>query len=147
MEQMDNTIKSINVEEILAEIRREIKEKGYKNEDISFSYVPVRVTDEGITCTEIFRRNLQDLGNKSKVVVNRPLKSNRSYGFLLIFFRKIVRKLLKFYIEPIIDDQNEINRLSTTCINNLYLDIDLLSIKVKALEYEISKLKEQLNSQ
>ena len=93
---MDNTIKQIIVEDILAEIRREIEKKGYKNEDISFSDIPLRFTGEGIINTEEFKNNLQDLGKKSKVHVNRPLRSNCVYGFLLILFRKIIRKVLTF---------------------------------------------------
>ena len=34
-------MESINIEEIMQEIRQEIKDKGYKDEDLSFNDIPI----------------------------------------------------------------------------------------------------------
>jgi hypothetical protein len=142
---MSSTDKHVNVEEIIAEIRREIKEKGLIGDDISFSDIPVRITPEIRTHSTVFGENLDKLNESCEVTAYRPLKSNRSFGFLILFIKKIIRKLTKFYIEPIVADQNENNRLTATCVHDLYYDIELLRRKVKVLEYDLNKLKEEKN--
>ena len=144
---MDNRIKQINVEDIMTEIRQEIEEKGYKNEDVSFTDIAVGFSSYGIAHSKAFEENLGTLRARYNVAAYRPLYSNRAIGFIVVFIKKVMRKLTKFYIEPIVKDQNENNRLTTMCIQDLYLDTEEMIDRIQRLEDEIIKLKEKLNSQ
>jgi len=141
---MSNADKQVNVEEIVEEIKREIKERGLTNDDIAFSDIPVRVIAEIRTHSDSFIDNIHNLSTHYKVAAYRPLKSNRLLGFMIIFIKKAVRKLTKFYIEPIVDDQNEVNRLTVTCIHDLHYDLEIMRRQIKVLEYDINQLKEKM---
>ena len=140
---MENAIKQINVEEILEEIRREIKEKGYKNEDILFTDIPARFAIGGLAHSGEFTEHLGDLGNCYNVAVYRPIVSKRLFGSLIVFIRRVIRKLVGFFIEPIVTDQNQNNRRTTICLQDLYLDIEEMRIIIKSLEDDINQIKEK----
>jgi len=138
---MDNNIDKINVEEIMAEIKRDIKEKGYKNDDISFSEVMPCTSYTPLTHSNMLDENVRNLMNIRGVVSYKVLKSNRSIGFIIIFVKKIIRKLVKFYIEPIVYDQNQINSLAAISIKDIYMEVESLRKNVEFLEEEIDRLK------
>jgi len=143
---MESTSIKINVEEIMGEIRREIEKKGYKNEDISFSDIPVRALHGDTGHIGTFEENLNALRTHWNVVTYRRLKSDRSIGFLIVFIKKVIRKLTKFYIEPIIADQNENNKLAALCIFDLYYDMEAMRRQIKALEKENKQLKQRFDT-
>jgi len=131
---MDVIAKKVNVEEIMAEIRKEIEDKGYRSENISFSDIPF--------CAGRFEDNIGYLHENYSVPAYRPLGSGGKFGALNNIRKKILRKLVKFYIEPIVEDQNENNKLMTACLNDLFYDLEAMRRKVKSLEDDIKKLKE-----
>jgi len=131
---MDKITKQVNVEEIMAEIRKEIEDKGYKSENISFSDIPF--------CAGRFEDNIGYLHDNFSVAAYRPLESGGKLGALNTIRKKILRKLIKFYIEPIVEDQNENNKLMTACLNDLFYDLEAMRKKVKSLEEDIKKLEE-----
>jgi len=143
---MEDAIKKINVEQIMAEIRQDIEEKGYRDEDISFSDIPVHVSADEMVHSKAFRENVAFLRSHYNVMAYRPLKSNRIFGFLIVSLKKTIRKLIKFYIEPIVAEQNEINRVSMSCIQDVHLDTDVLYHRIEHLEDEIIKLKNKLKT-
>ena len=128
----------IDVEEIMNEIRREIIEKGYKNEDIAFSDVPVPT--ESIIYSNTLEGNIRLLQNMQNVFAYRILKSNSVFGSLKTLIKKVIRKLVKFYVEPIVSDQNKFNELAVHCIMRLYMDMELMQQRIKLLEEENKKL-------
>ena len=143
---MDRDTKQVDVEELVADVKREIKDKGYVNNDVMFSDIPVPFFIDGVTHSKETETFLEALRVDCTVDAYRPLRSNRALGFLIITFRKILRKLMKFYIEPIVDDQNENNKLITTCLHDLYIDTMNSRNKIRALENEINKIKDSLDS-
>jgi len=140
---MDNTKKEINVKLIMAEIRQEIKEKGYKNEDLPFSDIRILPSIGNMIHSGSLNGNIRALNLDHNVPVYRPLKSNRFFGPLIIFVKKIIRKSVKFYIEPVIADQNELNRVTAICLQDLYIELKVMQQKVKMLEYENIQLTEK----
>jgi len=142
---MDNKIKQVNVEEIMTEIRREIKEKGYKDKDILFADIPINSLDGGITHSGVLEVNLRMLNSRYAIAAYRPLITKRALGFIVIFIKKIIRKMTKFYIEPIVADQNESNRLMALCLQDLYLENNEMRSKIKYLEDDVNRLKEKLD--
>jgi len=132
---MDKITKQVNVEEIMAEIRKEIEEKGYRSDAILFSDIPF--------CAGRFEENIGYLHDNFSVAAYRPLGSGGKLGALNTIRKKILRKLIKFYVEPVVEDQNENNKLMIACLNDLYFDMETMRKKVNALEDELKELKKK----
>ena len=131
---MDNSIQTIDIKKIIEEIRQDIKEKGYKNEDISFSDIPLTDIRSSMSYSPLFYENLRALRAWHNVRAHRELKSNRLFGPLIIFFKKIFRKCMAFYIEPIVADQNTINGLTAACIIELCITVENMRRHIERLE-------------
>ena len=103
---------NINIEEIMADIKREIKEKGLTGDMLSFEDVPYKKTPQaGGSVSEA----LDFLNSNYNVQPYKELKGNP----LKVVFKKIIRKLMKFYIEPTVNDQNNVNSSIVTVLNGL----------------------------
>lgn len=79
--------------------------------------------------------------------------NRRFIGKIIVFFRKIVRRLLRFLIEPIIAEQNQFNGSVTASINAIYNNdlvmqsyISIQEQKIKELEENCRSVEEKLNS-
>jgi len=138
---MEKPGSNINVEEIMNEIRRDIKEKGYTNDDVSFADVPLSEIYTPPAHSFLLVHNIKALQMSHNVYAYRPLKSNRVIGALIVFVKKVIRKMIKFYIEPIVSDQNGINRLVATCIQDYYLEMEAMNKRIQQLEETIKKLE------
>lgn len=146
---------NINIEEIMAEIKREIKEKGLSGEMLSFEDVPYRKTPQaGGSVSEA----LEYLNSNYNVQPYKELKGNA----LKVFFKKVIRKLTKFYIEPAVEDQNGVNSNIVTVLNSLAenspekaiskaetleLGQKELMIRIERLEKENEELRKALGKQ
>ncbi|MGB4090448.1 MAG: hypothetical protein WBK46_00725 [Ruminococcus flavefaciens] len=103
---------NINIEEIMSDIKREIKEKGLTGDMLSFEDVPYKKTPQaGGSVSEA----LDFLNSNYNVQPYKELKGNP----LKVVFKKIIRKLMKFYIEPTVNDQNNVNSSIVTVLNGL----------------------------
>ena len=93
---MENqTNQSIDVSEIMEQIRTEIKEKGYSSDMLSFADVPNDADSD--TSGERFdadmlRANVQYISTHHRVDPYRPLAGNP----IAVFFKKVIRKLVSF---------------------------------------------------
>lgn len=115
-------IKTVNVEEIMKQIRAEIAEKGLQDDAIEFE------TIMGIDSTDGSREfNCKRL-NESVIYLNgnwevsayRQLYAVSGFkGKLFVFVKKVIRKLTKFYVEPIVADQNQFNASVTRSMNEM----------------------------
>ena len=131
---MSDSKQTIDVSKIMEEIRQEIKDKRYKNEDISFTDLPLSDIHASMAHSEVFFENLRALREWNNVHAQRELKSNRVFGPLILFFKKIIRKCMAFYIEPIVADQNTVNSLSAACIVELCIIIESMRKHIERLE-------------
>ena len=111
---MENTI---NIEEIMAEIKRSIKEKNLTADMLSFEDVPyekaVDMSSGGSIeeCdTALSYLNTHYYIQPYKELGGNPLK---------VFFKKVIRKLTKFYVEPVVFEQNEFNANTAKVLNTL----------------------------
>ena len=130
---------SINVQEIMAEITGEefLKVKTEKNKE-----------------TNGYIRTLQEV-----LQINREQRESNSISYLMghwnvayyreidnskwiKFVKRVIRKLIKFCIVPIVEDQNAINANVLQVLNAQKSEISVLEKKVILLENEISKLKD-----
>lgn len=135
-------METIDIEKIMQEIRQDIKEKGYTNDMLSFDDI---VIENGTDRTmEEYLDTLNDLWNIQpyKVLVS----GHGILGKLKVFLKKIIRKTIKFYIEPITIEQNEFNANNVKFLNKFFSYMEMNNRKIEMLEREIEILKNQIKS-
>lgn len=145
----------INIEKIMEEIREDIKAKGYTNDMLSFDEVVTIKGTEGDFNRQEYDTALNYLNHSYHVPSLRPLGGNP----LFVFVKKVIRKLTKFYVEPIVASQNEYNAFNVRVLNGLskrvmsedadtipemLKRIEMLEMQVKTLASENNELKEKL---
>lgn len=160
---MDN----INIEEIMAQIKREIKEKGLTPDMLSFEDVPYKKPETVTSGASLgdADKALEYLNSHYTIQPYKELKGNP----IKVFFKKVLRKLMKFYVEPVVFEQNDFN-INTVNVLNAYrgtigggdessedklreqvetlaLAQKELSIRIEKLERENAQLREQLSQQ
>lgn len=158
---MDN--KTVNIEEIMQGIRQEIKDKGLTSDMLSFEDVPYRKPDAVVNGagTEEVQESLIYLNAHYNVQPYKPLGGNA----LVVFIKKVLRKLMKFYIEPIVNDQNQFNANVVRVLNAqqdadapdvqelvkrlevLELNQKQMSLRMAALQQENAALRSRLGKQ
>lgn len=142
---MEERIESVNVEEIMQEIRKNIEKRGYTEKELRFADVKPEQVD-GIECLDDFFEldNFRNTVVKMNVIRHvqcwRPITGNK----LIVVCKKIIRKLVKFYVEPIVEDQDRFNFCTVSAMSQLYAKIqDEQNNKVEELEKRIQELEER----
>lgn len=107
----------INIEKIMNEIRQEIREKGYSYNMLSFSEVTDTAADSSVELNlPELEQNMNYLNNSYNVISYRPLTGNK----LVVLVKRVIRKLTKFYVEPIVAAQNEFNAFNVRVLNSFF---------------------------
>ncbi len=102
-------MENINIEEIMSEIRAEIRAKGYKDDEIAFNDIVLSQVATPYNM-QAFKEELEKMAEDCCVLSYRDVASDRpGIGGIVTFFKKVARRLVAFYIEPIVDDQNKFN--------------------------------------
>ncbi len=145
-------METVNTEEIMQEIRAQIEQRGYKKSDLRFADVTIDTTDNMEDIDEYFE--LQNFGltvdkmnSRRTVQCWKMLRGNK----IAVLFKKIIRKLVKFYIEPIVREQNQFNFYTTSAMAQLYaklekeqaVELELLQKRVEELENKCRALEEK----
>lgn len=113
---MENVKDEINIEAIMAQIRQNIKEQGLTSDMLSFEDVPFRsATDVSGASLEAADEAMRYLNAHYYI---QPYK-NLSGNPIKVFFKKVIRKLVKFYIEPVVFEQNDVNANTVKALNCL----------------------------
>ncbi len=101
-------MQNINTEEIMKQIRAEIKEKGLDSSMLSFEEIPfaqeVSHADGSFQLSSL-KQSAEYLSIRNQIEPYKPIEGN----FLVVFIKKVIRKLVKFYIMPIMTEQNALN--------------------------------------
>ena len=113
---MAEAAEGINIEQILREIKIYIEQNQLQN-DILYpnqveheSYFSQSANIQSSASRPSVSDELNQLKQQANVQADKVLKSNRNpIGFLIIFVKKIIRRLTRFYIKPVVAEQNEIN--------------------------------------
>lgn len=82
--------------------------------------------------------------NNSKFAIRAylPISSHRKViGKVIIFAKKAVRKCLKWYIEPIVEQQNEFNASATASINAVYNNDIVTNQFMREVKAQIEEVK------
>ena len=120
-------IDNINVEEIMANIRKNIKDKGYLEEEKinNFDFTP-KISEE-----DNFRYDLDVLNRIWNINLEREILSRNG---LFSFIKKVLRKLTRWYVVPMMQDQVVFNSYAVRIINNLTRQLNEQNEKIKKLE-------------
>lgn len=147
----------INIEKIMEEIRSEINARGEKEDMLSFDEIPYETFSVNTYDTfsmKSFEENINLSNQRFLVNAYRPLSGNS----VSIFIKKIIRKLTKFYIEPIVEEQNNFNVSILRAVNSVFSyvkeqrsndetikelkdNLKLMEIKLNFIQKELDKLK------
>ncbi len=159
---MDNN--NINIEEIMAQIKQEIRDKNLTPDMLSFEDVPYKksVQVSGGASVGAADEALKYLNTHYYIQPYKELKGNP----IKVFFKRVIRKLVKFYVEPVVFEQDDFNANTVTVLNTLRgaaesgasdeingrietleLAHKELLLRLDKLERENAELREQLGKQ
>ena len=120
---------NVNTEEIMAQIRQDIRDKGLTSDMLSFDDIPYRARMLWLKAHYYIQPYKQLAGNAVSVVA-----------------KKIVRKMAKFYVEPVVFEQNDFNANMVSVAESLTESNRKLERRIEALERENAELREKLET-
>ena len=135
-------IDNINIEEIMAKIRQNIKDKGYVEEEKinNFDFTP-KISEE-----DNFKYDLNVLNQVWNINLEREILSRNN---LFSFVKKVIRKVMRWYIVPMMQDQITFNSYAVRVINSLYKQLNNKNEEIKRLlnekDEEIKRLLNEKN--
>ena len=131
--------KEINIESIMSDIRKDIQEKGYTNDLLSFDDIIVDTGSIEVTTFDKvkFNEDMYLINHEWDVQAYRPLHGNK----LAVFFKKAIRKCVYFFVEQIVLSQNGFNASVVRMMNQMDRYIEERDQEIEELKAEIEKLK------
>ena len=114
----------VNVESIMEEIRTKIEEEGLDASKLSFEDISPDSEDLGTDIGDYNKEELLSactyLNHHYEVSVWHPINSARPViGAFVTFGKKVIRKLTRFFIQAIVEDQNHFNMHATRSMNQV----------------------------
>lgn len=145
----------INVEEIMQELKAEIAKRSYTDKILSFDdvgdFTGIGQASGNINAYsfEEMTRQCNNVNAQYNVLEYRIYPSNGFANKVKTFIKKALRKPIRFYINPIVHDQNEFNSSVTRCINQMRLymaENQDLKKQVHELSEQVKKLQSQIKN-
>ncbi|MDD6268606.1 MAG: hypothetical protein PUA84_00925 [Oscillospiraceae bacterium] len=151
---------SLNIEDIMSEIRADIEEKGLSGDMLSFADIPCDANPRNYAeqfDPDQLRKNVEYVSDCFVLNTENELTG----GSASRFFKKVIRKLIRFYAEPVADEQSNINANTAEALQQVELYIRdsqeqstaSLAKRIEALELqqrnnrmEIDRLQKQVIS-
>lgn len=142
-------MEKIDVGEIMAGIRKEIAEKGYTKEEISYAQALANMDRASLDkCynRRVFRTKYEYIDGHYNNPVFFELKGNP----VKVFLQKVIRRIFLFVIYPAFQFQNVFNKGVVECIRQLrnYIEeneeVRHASIKISRLEKQLQDQQEQI---
>lgn len=123
--------KTINIEQIIEEIRQEIREKGYTEDDLSF--MPGMSNGGGSESSANMIKLLQASGQLNWY--------QDLGGGIRGLVKKTLRKLMLFFIVPLVDHQNLINSRMIALLEDHEKQIEELTAQIEGLREQLEERK------
>ena len=135
---MNDLVNRVDVISIMEEIRLGNSVSNFEQSNIRFEDIPIhrKANDSHIQCSTSY---LESLYNSKNVLSYRILTSHRKVGKIIIFIKKIIRKCTKFYVEPIVCDQNHYNQMVFESISTITKEMDILKESILKLQLECTE--------
>ena len=131
----------INVEAIIKKMKSELASRNIEENinDLLLNFESTPYNNDAIVEIQM---NL-DIANKLwNIPAEYSITSHRRLlGPLIIFGKKVVRKLLRWYINPIVKSQNEYNQYIIRAMNATFHQLKLNETVIKDLQSEVINLR------
>lgn len=139
---MSNQDNGINIESIMQEIRAEIREKGYTNELLSFSDIVVDTSLMNATKFDkvLFNEEIYTINHGWNIQAYRVISGSKP----MVFFKKVIRKLVYFFVEPIVLEQDSFNASVVKLMNQVNCYIDKTKQENEELKNQVQELSNKL---
>ncbi len=124
---------SINTTEIMSDIKR------YAKDIPDFESIPYSKNAGSIIYSNPDDA-ISEMRSYSYVHSYRPLNDKK----IKVFLKKVVRKIVKFYVEPIVEEQNNFNASAEATITSLRNTQKKLIKRIENLEKENKRLIKEL---
>ena len=138
---------TVNIEEIMEEIRADIKKRQLDGTLVPFQDVPqgnvmVNLDVDSDTFDEAKLHKYLDIVNRDyMVILDRPLAVGTSKAGR--FVKRAVRRLVRFYINPVVRDQNSVNAAMANSMHQMSNYISHQQAEIRALKREVNALKKE----
>ena len=130
----------------MAQIKQDIKDKGLSSDMLSFEDIPyrkpVQADNAGDISGEDFKGRMLWLKAHYYIQPYKQLAGNA----VSVLAKKVIRKMAKFYVEPVVFEQNDFNANVVSVIGSLTESNRKLERRISALERENAELREKLET-
>lgn len=144
--------REIDIDAIMHQIRTEIKEKGLNSAMLDFEEIPfaqeISHAENQFQLASL-QQSSEYLNIRNQIAPYKPIEGN----FLVVLIKKILRKLIKFYMMPIITEQNALNLHTANAVHQIqqYItsksDTDQIDFTELVSRIETLELKQSANKQ
>ena len=130
----------------MQEIRAEIRAKGYADNEIPFSDIACLVGGTEVPFDlKDYLDDISMMDESRTVLAYRDISSTRKgVGKLITFVKKVIRKMVCFYVEPLVDDQNRFNELTTKVVAQTVRRYNDDDARIEELEKKIYKCERRI---
>jgi len=153
---MDNFIRpndTLNIDEIMAEIRENIDKRKKNLENITglpYSKLFNKNSFINIKDSNLLKQNINDVNKRWAVTADIEIKSKiRVFGRIVILLKRLIRKTIAWLIYPIVNQQKDFNAAVTRSLNEISGTISPLinnqMMLIKEFTNKVSTLKVYLD--
>lgn len=131
----------INIEAIMEQIRKSSRTKKYQDK-VKLDDVVIDTNDLSVSEFDAYKleNDVFALNGVWRINVYGKLTGGR----IKVFFKRICRRMVLFFIEKLFDDQNCFNAQTTRVINEMNLFVSETDEKIAALKKEIVELNNEV---
>ncbi len=139
-------MEQINIEDIMKEIRADIAAKGYADNEIPFGDIACLAGGTELPFDmKDYMDELKEMDESRTILAYRDIRSTRKgLGGLITFCKKVIRKIVSFYVEPLVDDQNRFNELTTITMAQTVRRFNDDDARIEELEKKIYKCERRI---
>jgi len=132
----------INIELIMQEIKAGIKEKGYTNDLLSFNDIVIDTSTMNASKFDkiAFNEEIYTVNHTWNVQAYRVLNGSR----IALFFKKVIRKIVYFFVEPIVLEQDGFNASIVRLMNQMNCYVDETKKQNEILMKQVEELTEKI---
>lgn len=134
-------LSKVDVQEIMGEIKADIDAKGLDGGLVSFEDIPNEGDRWCVYPADNFdeklaTRYVTSLNLGSMVALDRPLDPDKKK-----FFKRVMRKMTRFYVQPAVDDQNAVNVTITNALYQLLACVEEQNKEIAELKKAVYELE------
>lgn len=141
---MSSQMKEINIEKIMEEIREDIAKRGYKDEDIDFENITGNVKAVLGVKTDFSEYELNHAVEGAAGVHKIEYYRMIPKGGLKSFIQRSIRKMVRFMMIPMVDQQNQFNYQMIVCMRQMEAFVKECNDRAEQKDQIIDGLEEQI---